>query len=91
MSQWKNWYNFLQRLSVVVLDESHTYCGTLGGHVANLLRRLYSIVDQANPNAGLSGKIQFFLSSATVANAKEMGLKLMRYIFYESSSLIILH
>ncbi|MEV4620942.1 DEAD/DEAH box helicase [Asanoa sp. NPDC049573] len=34
------WGTFLRRLSVVVVDECHTYRGVFGSHVAHVLRRL---------------------------------------------------
>ena len=36
----ERWATFLGRLQYVVLDELHTYRGTFGGHVAQLVRRL---------------------------------------------------
>jgi DEAD/DEAH box helicase domain-containing protein len=62
-------------LKFIVLDEAHTYTGILGCHMSNLIRRIYNSIDiiGSNPN-----NVQFFLASATVGNASEMALQLLR-------------
>ncbi|MGC8481729.1 MAG: DEAD/DEAH box helicase, partial [Acidimicrobiales bacterium] len=61
----KGWDRFLSNLAVVVIDESHTYTGVLGSHVAMVLRRLRRL-------AGARGAHpQFIFASGTIANPKE--------------------
>ena len=59
------WQQFLKNLKWVVVDEMHEYRGYFGSNVAMLLRRF------AHHLASLGAHPQFFLSSATCANAKE--------------------
>ena len=59
------WQEFLKNLKWVVVDEMHEYRGYFGSNVAMLLRRF------AHHLASLGTHPQFFLSSATCANAKE--------------------
>ncbi|NLE43092.1 MAG: DEAD/DEAH box helicase [Chloroflexi bacterium] len=61
------WARFMANLRVIVLDELHTYRGVFGCHVANVLRRLRRICQfyGADP--------RFICSSATIANAQELG------------------
>lgn len=66
------WRMLLQRLRWVVLDESHTYVGAFGAHVANLMRRLRLGVDRAG---GQADRLQFICSSATIGNPAEMALR----------------
>ena len=40
------WASFLRRLKYVVVDESHTYKGVFGSHVAAVLRRLRRICER---------------------------------------------
>ena len=56
------WARFLRTLSVVVIDECHTYRGVFGSHVAQVLRRLRRVCARygANPI--------FVLTSATVSD-----------------------
>lgn len=64
------WAEFLRGLRYVVIDEMHVYRGVFGSHVANVLRRLRRI-------AGFYGASpQFFLTSATIGNAKELAERL---------------
>ncbi len=65
------WRNFVSKLCFVVIDEIHLYRGVFGSHVANVLRRLQRICSfyGAFP--------QFILTSATIANAKELAEKLI--------------
>jgi len=60
------WQPFFQGLSLVVIDEMHTYRGIFGSHFANLLRRLKRI-------AAFYGAFpRFILTSATIANPVEL-------------------
>ena len=59
------WLTFLRGLRWVVIDEMHEYRGYFGSNVAILLRRL------SHHLAMLGVHPQFFLSSATCANAQE--------------------
>ena len=60
------WQPFFQGLSLVVIDEMHTYRGIFGSHFANLLRRLKRI-------AAFYGAFpKFILTSATIANPVEL-------------------
>jgi DEAD/DEAH box helicase domain-containing protein len=61
-----NWSDFFTNLRFVVIDETHTYRGVFGSHVANVIRRLKRVAFfyGANP--------QFILASATIGNPKEL-------------------
>jgi len=60
------WQNFFQGLSLIVIDEMHTYRGIFGSHFANLLRRLKRI-------AAFYGAFpKFILTSATIANPVDL-------------------
>jgi DEAD/DEAH box helicase domain-containing protein len=56
------WARFLRTLSVVVIDECHTYRGVFGSHVAQVLRRLRRICARYGANP------VFVLTSATVSD-----------------------
>uniref|UniRef100_UPI0017FD652B DEAD/DEAH box helicase n=1 Tax=Sporichthya sp. TaxID=65475 RepID=UPI0017FD652B len=56
------WVRFLRTLSVVVIDECHTYRGVFGSHVAQVLRRLRRIC------ARYGSDPVFVLTSATVSD-----------------------
>ncbi len=56
------WARFLRSLSVVVIDECHTYRGVFGSHVAQVLRRLRRIC------ARYGASPVFVLTSATVSD-----------------------
>ena len=59
------WETFYRGLKWVIVDEMHEYRGYFGSNVAMILRRLsYHL-------ASLDVRPQFFMSSATCANAKE--------------------
>ncbi len=61
-----NWLEFFSNLRFVIIDETHTYRGVFGSHVANVIRRLKRV-------AGFYGvKPQFILASATIGNPKEL-------------------
>ena len=66
-----NWSDFFTNLRFVVIDETHTYRGVFGSHVANVIRRLKRVANfyGANP--------QFILASATIGNPKELGERLI--------------
>lgn len=64
------WTTFLAALSLVVVDEVHSYRGVLGAHMAQVFRRLRRI-------AGLYGAKPVFVScSATIGNPAELVEKL---------------
>jgi DEAD/DEAH box helicase domain-containing protein len=65
------WGDVLANLAYVIVDEAHVYRGVFGSHVANVLRRLRRLarVYGADP--------QFLLASATIANAGELGARLL--------------
>jgi DEAD/DEAH box helicase domain-containing protein len=65
------WSNFLHNLNFVVIDEMHIYRGVFGSHIANLIRRLKRIA------AFYGAKPQFILTSATIANPKELAENLV--------------
>lgn len=54
--------NFLKNLSIVILDEAHTYSGVFGSNSAFLFRRLTDIVNKLN------GKFRYIAASATMEN-----------------------
>ena len=72
LSHHQSWENLFKNLSVVVLDEVHTYRGIFGSHVSQIIRRLRRIcrVYGADP--------QFVLLSATVANPQSFGESLIQ-------------
>ncbi|TFH36265.1 MAG: DEAD/DEAH box helicase, partial [Anaerolineales bacterium] len=65
------WIELFENLRWVVLDEMHTYRGVFGSNVANLLRRLRRVCRFYGSDPG------FILTSATIANPKELGEKLI--------------
>jgi DEAD/DEAH box helicase domain-containing protein len=66
----ERWGDFFLNLTHVVIDESHTYRGVFGSHVANVLRRLRRVA------AFYGSEPQFILASATIGNAAEHAEKL---------------
>ena len=66
-----NWSEFFADLKYVVIDESHTYRGVFGSHVANVIRRLRRIADF------YGARPQFILASATIGNPKELAENLI--------------
>lgn len=60
------WRRFLQRLRGVIVDESHTYRGVFGSHVALILRRLQRVASLYNDRP-----FPFLLATATIGNAPE--------------------
>lgn len=64
--QWKHhWKRFLSNLRYIVLDESHTYSGVMGSHMANLLRRLNRVCDHYGACP------QYICCTATIGNPVE--------------------
>lgn len=56
---------FLRNLSLLILDEAHTYSGVFGSNSAFLFRRIL------HANSKLGGKIRFIASSATMSHPQE--------------------
>jgi DEAD/DEAH box helicase domain-containing protein len=67
------WVRLFENLRYVVVDELHHYRGVFGSHVANVLRRLRRICAFYGSNP------QFICCSATIANADELGSRLVEY------------
>ncbi len=61
-----SWERILSGLQYVVIDEMHGYRGVFGSHVANVLRRLRRLA------AHYGSCPQFLLTSATIANPKQL-------------------
>ena len=73
----EQWLTFHRGLKWVIVDEMHEYRGYFGSNVAMILRRLsYHL-------ASLGVRPQFFLSSATCANAREHAENLTGLEFVE--------
>lgn len=66
----KTWGNLLLNLTFIVVDEAHTLRGIFGSNVANVLRRLRRVC------ASYGSRHQFILTSATLANPKELAKNL---------------
>jgi DEAD/DEAH box helicase domain-containing protein len=60
-----DWAGFFRNLRYVVIDETHVYRGVFGSHLANVLRRLRRIAHF------YGAQLQFYLTSATLANPLE--------------------
>ena len=58
---------FLSRLSLIILDEAHTYESVFGSNVAFLLRRLQNAKRQASRNLDQSATLQVIAATATIA------------------------
>ena len=65
------WKNFFAALRFVVIDEMHAYRGIFGSHVANVIRRLKRV------SRFYGSQPQFILTSATIANPKELAERLI--------------
>ena len=63
----KAWGDVLANLAWVVVDEAHVYRGVFGSHVANVLRRLRRLA------RAYGAEPRFLLTSATIANPRELG------------------
>ena len=59
------WSRFYSALDLVAIDESHTYTGIGGMHVAWILRRMRRVADY------WGGDPQYILTSATIGNPKD--------------------
>lgn len=59
------WRRFLAGLSLIIVDEIHTYRGIFGGHIAGVLRRLMRVV------CHYGARPTFVLTSATLGNPCE--------------------
>ena len=62
----RGWRPFLQHLRGVIVDESHTYRGIFGSHMALILRRLQRVASLYNDRP-----FPFLLATATIGNASE--------------------
>lgn len=71
------WHGFLSNLRWVIVDEIHEYRGYFGSNVSMILRRFSHHLSQ------LDAHPQFFLSSATAANALEHAEQLTGLSFTE--------
>lgn len=65
------WTTFLASLSLVVVDEAHTYRGVLGSHISQLFRRLNRICTR------YAARPHFVFCTATVGNPEELAGNLM--------------
>ncbi|MCG5493724.1 MULTISPECIES: DEAD/DEAH box helicase [Ectothiorhodospira] len=65
------WAQFFENLEYVVIDETHTYRGVFGAHVANLMRRLQRIC------RFYGVRPRFIMASATIANPGELATRLI--------------
>ncbi len=66
----EQWTTFLASLTLVVVDEAHTYRGVLGSHISQLFRRLSRICARYN------ARPNFVLCTATVGNPEELAVNL---------------
>ena len=62
----RSFQRFLRNLKYVVVDEGHAYRGVFGNHVALVLRRLRRLAETV-----YGARLQFVVSSATIANPEE--------------------
>lgn len=67
----QQWTTFLASLSLVVVDEAHTYRGVLGSHISQLFRRLIRLCARYNAHPS------FVFCTATVGNPAELALGLL--------------
>ena len=65
------WKDFFTALRFIIIDEMHAYRGVFGSHVANVIRRLKRI------SRFYGSQPQFILTSATIANPKELAERLI--------------
>lgn len=73
----EQWQSFYKQLKWVIIDEMHEYRGYFGSNVSMILRRL------SHHLSALGIRPQFFLCSATCANAKEHAENLTGLSFTE--------
>lgn len=67
----QRWSGVLRNLQYVIVDETHTYRGVFGAHVAHILRRLRRLTERA------SGGPVFLLASATSGDPAGSASKLI--------------
>jgi len=67
----QGWETLLRHLSLVVLDEVHTYRGIFGSHINQVIRRLKRLCKYYGSSP------RFILLSATISNPKTFGEKLV--------------
>ena len=67
----QQWTTFLASLSLVVVDEAHTYRGVLGSHISQLFRRLNRVC------ARYAVRPNFVFCTATVGNPEELAGNLL--------------
>ncbi|MCR4409695.1 MAG: DEAD/DEAH box helicase [Candidatus Saccharicenans sp.] len=65
------WIKLFENLKYIIIDELHNYRGVFGSHVANVIRRLKRIA------SFYGAKPQFILSTATIANPRDMAQKMI--------------
>lgn len=65
------WKEFFNALRFIIVDEMHAYRGIFGSHVANVIRRLKRV------SRFYGSQPQFILTSATIANPKELAERLI--------------
>lgn len=65
------WARFFQNLKFIVIDEIHIYRGVFGSNVANVIRRIKRVANF------YSSFPTFILTSATIANPKQLAEKLI--------------
>ncbi|HEX9696500.1 MAG TPA: Zn-binding domain-containing protein, partial [Actinomycetota bacterium] len=70
LPQSDKWAAFLANLSLVVVDEMHTFRGVFGSHVANVLRRIRRLA------AARGAHPVFACASATIGNPGELAARL---------------
>ncbi|HEX9697731.1 MAG TPA: DEAD/DEAH box helicase, partial [Actinomycetota bacterium] len=70
LPQSDKWAAFLANLSLVVVDEMHTFRGVFGSHVANVLRRVRRLA------AARGAHPVFACASATIGNPGELAARL---------------
>ncbi len=66
----EKWASFFRRLTMVVVDEVHTYRGIMGAHMAQVFRRLLRVCESC------AARPTFVLTSATVGNPGELARQL---------------
>lgn len=74
------WTPFFENLKFIIVDESHTYRGVFGSHIALLFRRIRRICNLYGSNP------QYILSSATIANPLEHSKKLTGHDYHVISN-----
>jgi len=58
------------RARIIIIDEMHQYSGAFGTHVHYIIKRLKRVAEP-------SGKLQFYMASATISNPLEFGKQLI--------------